>query len=189
MDHSRHQEEGNTILDSQTHTHTQATEKRKRGGLKSSEEGGGPHPNRTQVITSPRSNVLRKPSESVSVSLPHHHRAHKDLSGPNPVEHDLALAGGLVKAQHRAELILAHGALGVNLVAQDQERGLGQLFHLEQGLESGHQAAKKTADTHTISASDKNVVGIQKTGHSHPAPFSTRKSARGPHSQPRTQCR
>jgi len=44
------------------------------------------------------------------------------------------LARRLVKAEPRAELLFAHGARQVNLVAQDQKRRCRQLLHVEQVL-------------------------------------------------------
>ena len=44
------------------------------------------------------------------------------------------LAGGLVQTQLMPELVLAHGAGCVNLVAEDKEGDLGELLNGEEGV-------------------------------------------------------
>lgn len=43
--------------------------------------------------------VLAQPSDTLAVTLPHNHTAHKDLDWPNALKWDLALASRLVQAE------------------------------------------------------------------------------------------
>lgn len=89
------------------------------------------------LCTSSTLDVLTQPPNALSVTLPHHDRAHEDLDRSDALQRDFALARSLVHAQLVAELILRHGIWVVDLVAQDHKGHLGQLLHLEQRIELG----------------------------------------------------
>jgi hypothetical protein len=80
---------------------------------------------------------LAQPPDPLSVSLPHDYTAHKDLDRPDAFERNLALARGLVQAQRCAELVLRHGLRVIDLVSEDDERGVFELFHGKEGVELG----------------------------------------------------
>lgn len=69
------------------------------------------------------------------LTLSHDNTAHKQLNGPDALERNLALAGGLVQTKLVAQLILAHGIGVINLVSEDEEGNLGEVFHGEEGVE------------------------------------------------------
>lgn len=79
--------------------------------------------------------VLAQPPDTLAVALSHDNRDHENLDGPDTLQWDLALAGGLVHAQLVAELVLGHSIRVVDLVAENDKRHLGELLHLEQGVQ------------------------------------------------------
>jgi len=80
---------------------------------------------------------LGDPSETLSVTLPLDNRAHEELNGPDVTEGNLALASRLVEAEVVPKLLLRNSAGGVNLVAENKEGNLGELFYGEKGIEFG----------------------------------------------------
>lgn len=88
---------------------------------------------------------------TLAVALPLYNRAHEDLDGTDVSERDLALKIELVlmhaKRRHTylarrlpetevvTELLLANGARCIDLVAENEERHLGQLLDGEQCVE------------------------------------------------------
>lgn len=72
--------------------------------------------------------VLREPAEALAVALAHDDGAHEDLDGADVPEGNLTLAGGLVEAELVTELLLGNGTGGVDLVAEDEERNVGELL-------------------------------------------------------------
>lgn len=71
------------------------------------------------------------------LTLSHDDTAHEQLNGPDALERDLALASGLVQTELVTQLILGDGVGMVDLVAEDEERHLGEILHGEQGIEFG----------------------------------------------------
>lgn len=69
--------------------------------------------------------------------MTHDNTAHEQLNGPDTLERDLALAGGLVQTELVAELILGDGIGVIDLVAENKERHLGEVLHGEQGVQLG----------------------------------------------------
>jgi hypothetical protein len=61
--------------------------------------------------------------------LSHHNTAHEDLNGPDALKRDLAFAGCLIKTQGSAELVLRYSIGVVDLVAENDEGGISELFH------------------------------------------------------------
>jgi hypothetical protein len=80
---------------------------------------------------------LAQPPDTLAVSLPHDHTAHEYLNGPDALKRDLALASSLIQAKRRAQLVLRHGFGMINLVAEDDEGRVLELFHGEEGVEFG----------------------------------------------------
>jgi len=82
--------------------------------------------------------VLRDPSEPLSVSLPLEDAAHEELQGA-PVQlapRHLPLAGGLpVQPEHLSELVLSGSAGSVNLVSKDENGTIAQLLVSQQRLQ------------------------------------------------------
>lgn len=79
--------------------------------------------------------VLAQPPDTLAIALPHDNGDHEDLDGPDALQWDLALAGGLVHAQLVAELILRHSIRVVDLVAENDKGDLCELLHLEQCIQ------------------------------------------------------
>lgn len=71
------------------------------------------------------------------LTLSHDNTAHKQLNGPDALERDLALASGLVQTKLVTQLIFGDGVGVVDLVAEDEERHLGEILHGEQGIQLG----------------------------------------------------
>lgn len=69
--------------------------------------------------------------------MTHDNTAHEQLNRPDTLERDLALAGSLVQTELVTELILGDGVGVIDLVAEHEERHLGQILHGEQGVELG----------------------------------------------------
>lgn len=83
-------------------------------------------------------NILRQPSNTVSVALSHDNGAHEELNGSDvAVERHLALTGGLVQSEGVLELELGHGLGHVDLVAQNQEGHSLELLNGKQRVELG----------------------------------------------------
>lgn len=82
-------------------------------------------------------NVLRQPSDTIAVSLSHHHGAHEQLDRSDSLQLHLALSGRLVQAQLVSQLVLRNGVGVVDLVTQDDEGNLGKLLHRQEGVELG----------------------------------------------------
>lgn len=72
-----------------------------------------------------------------ALTLPHNNTAHEDLNRPDTLKRHLALASSLVQTQLVAQLVLAHSVGVVDLVAEDEEGHLGEIFHGEEGVELG----------------------------------------------------
>ena len=83
------------------------------------------------------SDVLRDPTEALAVALAHDDGAHEDLDGPDVLEGDLALAGGLVEPDGLAQFLLRDGTGRVDLVAKDEEGHFGELLDREERVELG----------------------------------------------------
>jgi hypothetical protein len=81
--------------------------------------------------------VLAQPPDTLSVTLPHDHTAHENLDRSNALKRYLALASGLVQAECRAKLVFRHGLGMINLVTENNERGVFELLHGEEGVEFG----------------------------------------------------
>lgn len=73
--------------------------------------------------------------KTLSLTLPHNHTAHKHLNRPDPFQGHLPLPRRLPQPQLMPQLLFANSVRVVDLVAQDQEGHLGELFHREQGVE------------------------------------------------------
>lgn len=82
-------------------------------------------------------NVLRQPPNALTVSLSHHNRAHEDLNGPNSIKRHFALASSLIQAELMSQLVFGNSVWVVDLVAEDEKWGLGEVFHAEQSVELG----------------------------------------------------
>jgi len=131
-----------------------------------------------------------------AISLPHDHRAHEDLNGPDAVQDNLALSSGLVHAKCSTKLVLTNGTCGIDFVAQHEERRLGQLLHLQEGLtiqRMGKEEAEEKERKKRIEIKGKIVrksskkKGIQ-IG-TPQVPSWTPGIARGQKSRPGRQCR
>lgn len=85
--------------------------------------------------TTTRSDVLTEPPETLSVTLTHDNRAHKEFDGSDILEGNFALAGRLVESQSLAKLLFAHCSRGVNLVAENQERHLCKTLDAQESVE------------------------------------------------------
>jgi hypothetical protein len=81
--------------------------------------------------------ILAQPPNSLSVSLPHDHTAHEHLDRPNALKRNLALARGLVQTKRRAKLVFGHSLRVIDLVTEDDEGGVLELLHGEEGVELG----------------------------------------------------
>lgn len=82
---------------------------------------------------------MRQPFESLKVSHATHDGAHEDFDWTDSLLLDgggqvSAFSGGLGEAQVVAELFFADGSGQVDLVGQNQERRLGELFNREEAL-------------------------------------------------------
>lgn len=71
------------------------------------------------------------------LTLPHNNTAHEQLNWPDPLKRHLTLPSRLVQTKLVAQLVLAHGVGVVDLVSEDEEGHLGQVFHGEEGVELG----------------------------------------------------
>jgi hypothetical protein len=85
----------------------------------------------------PSLHVLAQPPDTLAVSLPHHHTAHEHLDRPNALQRHLALARRLVQAEGAAQLVFRHGLGVIDLVSEDDEGRVLELFHGEQRVELG----------------------------------------------------
>lgn len=84
-----------------------------------------------------RLHVLAQPSYAFTIALSQHNTAHEDLNGSDALEWHLTLASCLIQAEHISKLLLADGLWMINLVAQNQEWRLAQLFHCQQSIKLG----------------------------------------------------
>jgi len=71
------------------------------------------------------------------LTLPHDNTTHENLDRPDPLERHLALPRRLVQAQLVPQLVLGHRVRVVDLVAEDQEGDLGEIFHGQEGVQFG----------------------------------------------------
>jgi hypothetical protein len=69
--------------------------------------------------------------------LTHDNTAHEQLDGPDALERNFTLAGGLVQAELVTELILGDRVGVIDLVAEHEEGHLGEVLHGEQGVQLG----------------------------------------------------
>jgi len=82
-------------------------------------------------------NILRDPAEAVTVPLPLDNGAHEDFNGSDVRKRNFALPSGLVQAEMMPELLLANSALGVDLVAKNEEGDLRELLDRKEGVKFG----------------------------------------------------
>lgn len=83
-------------------------------------------------------NILRQPSNTVSVALPHDNGAHENLDGSDVAfKRHLALTGGLVQSKGVLELELGNGLGHVDLVSKNQEGHSLELLNGKQRVELG----------------------------------------------------
>lgn len=85
---------------------------------------------------------MREPAEALPVALTHHHRAHEDFVRADAVELYFALPGGRGDAQRVSELVLAHCAWCVDLVAENEEGHVRELVDSEEVVKLGLRLAK-----------------------------------------------
>jgi hypothetical protein len=71
------------------------------------------------------------------LTLPHDNTTHKNLNRPDPLERHLALPRRLVQSQLMSQFILRYSVRVIDLIAEDQEGCLAQIFHREEGVEFG----------------------------------------------------
>lgn len=69
--------------------------------------------------------------------MSHDDAAHKHLDGSDSFQRHLALARRLIQTQLVSQLILRHGVGVIDLVTEDEEGGLCEVFHGEEGVEFG----------------------------------------------------
>lgn len=67
--------------------------------------------------------------QSASLTLPHDHTAHEHLDRSDSLQWDFTLARCLVQSQLMSQLVFRDGIGMIDLVAEDEERCLGQVFH------------------------------------------------------------
>lgn len=102
-------------------------------------------PSDTFAVTCEKRNTLVNQGFAVSLqdhlrrehTLSHDDTAHEQLNGSDTLERDLALARCLIQTQLVPQLVLAHGIRMVNLVAEDEERNLGQFLHGQESVKLG----------------------------------------------------
>lgn len=80
---------------------------------------------------------MRQPADTLAISLSHDNTAHEQLDGTDSLKRNLALASGLVETKLVAELVLTDSVGVVDLVTENEEGDLGQVFHGEEGVELG----------------------------------------------------
>lgn len=81
--------------------------------------------------------ILAQPTNPITITLPHNHTAHENLNWSDPVKRDLALPCRLIQPQLMSQLVLGHGIRVVDFVAENEEGGLAEVFHGEEGVELG----------------------------------------------------
>ena len=81
------------------------------------------------------SNVLRDPSEALSVTLSHDDRANENFNRTDVLKRHLTLPGSLVEPDSLTQLLFGHSTGSVDLVAQDQEGNTGELLDRKQSVE------------------------------------------------------
>src|SRR5688572_14690870 len=89
------------------------------------------------INCSKRKNLVESCSflgHTITISLLHDNRAHKDLNRANVLQWDLALACGLEQSKSRAKIFFRDGEGGINLVSKDQEGNMFQLLDGKKGL-------------------------------------------------------
>lgn len=74
---------------------------------------------------------------STPLTLSHNNTAHEQLNRPDTLERHLALARSLVQTQLVAQLVLAHSVRVVDLVSENEEGHLGEVFHGQEGVQLG----------------------------------------------------
>lgn len=92
--------------------------------------------------TSSPLDVLTEPANTLTIALSHNDTAHENLDRPNALERHLALASCLVQTKCCPELVFGNGVRVVNLVSKDDEGGIGELLHGEEGVELGFRLGK-----------------------------------------------
>ena len=85
----------------------------------------------------PSLDILAQPANAITITLPHDNRAHENLNRPDALQRDLALARRLIQAQLMSQLVLADRIRVVDLVSEDQEGRLGEVFHGQERVELG----------------------------------------------------
>lgn len=73
----------------------------------------------------------------VGLTLPHNNTTHKQLNRPNPLKRHLPLPSSLIQTELVTELILTHSIRVVDLVSENEEGHLGEIFHGEEGVQLG----------------------------------------------------
>jgi hypothetical protein len=79
--------------------------------------------------------VLAEPANTLTVTLSHNDTAHEHLDRPDALERHLALPSGLVQTQSCPKLVFGNCVRVVDLVPKDDEGGVGQLLHSQEGVE------------------------------------------------------
>ena len=80
---------------------------------------------------------LRTGTEETPLTLPHDHTAHKHLDRPDAFKRYFSLASCLVQTELMSQFVLGHGVRMVDFVAEDQKRGLCEIFHGQKSVEFG----------------------------------------------------
>lgn len=86
---------------------------------------------------SPSLDVLTKPANTLAVTLSHDDTAHEDFDRPDALEWHLALASCLVQTKGCPQLVLGDCVRVIDLVSENDEGGVGELFHGQQSVELG----------------------------------------------------
>lgn len=69
--------------------------------------------------------------------MTHDNTAHEQLNRPDALERDLALTSGLVQTELMTQLILGDSIRVIDLVAENEERDLGEILHSEESIQFG----------------------------------------------------
>jgi hypothetical protein len=69
------------------------------------------------------------------LTLSHNHTAHENLDRPDTLKRHFALTRRLIQTQDLPQLILADRVGVVDLVAENDEGGVGELLHGEESIE------------------------------------------------------
>lgn len=78
---------------------------------------------------------MRQPADTLAVTLSHDNTAHEHLDRPDSLKRDLALTSGLVETKLVTELVLTDSVGVIDLVAENEERDLGEILHGEESVE------------------------------------------------------